>query len=54
MVVGEAGVVILKTIEAPPLGQFDALVAKARTAARKAGLKRSDVAAAVRKVQSRG
>lgn len=53
VVLAERGVVILKTIEPFPLAEFDALVAKARASARKAGMKRSDVAAALRRVRGR-
>lgn len=48
VVLGERGAVILKTISAPAIEQFDELVAEARRAARKAGLRRSDITAAVR------
>lgn len=54
VVVAERGVVIFKMIDAPDLGEFDALVAKARRQARKAGLRKGDVAAAVRRVRGRG
>lgn len=50
---GGGGVVVLKTIEAPALQEFDALVSMARSQARKAGMKRSDVTAAVRKARGR-
>ena len=50
--VGEADVVILKRISKPSLDEFDALVAEARRQARTAGMKRSDIRAAVRKVRS--
>lgn len=54
VVVAERGVVIFKTIDAPDLGEFDALVATARRRARKAGLRKADVAAAVRRARGRG
>ena len=54
VVVAERGVVIFKTIDTPDLGEFDGLVAKARRQARKAGLRKGDVAAAVRRVKGRG
>jgi hypothetical protein len=53
VVVGDRDVVILKTISAPSMKEFDNLVAQARQQARKSGLKRSDVDAAVAKVRGR-
>ena len=51
IVLGEDDVVILKMVRPPSMGEFDRLVKKARTQARAAGLKRSDVAAAVKHVR---
>ena len=53
VVVGNRDVVILKTIMPPSLKAFDELVSRARTQARKAGLRKSDVRAAVTKVRGR-
>jgi len=53
IVVGDRDVVILKTISTPSMKEFDSLVAQARQQARKSGLKRSDVAAAIAKVRGR-
>lgn len=53
VVVGEHGVVILKTIDPPTMEEFDGLVAKARAQAKKAGVRRGDVAAAVRRSRTR-
>ena len=53
VVVGEGDVVILKTIAPPSMKDFDALVSKARSQARRAGVKPADVAAAVKKVRAR-
>jgi AbrB family looped-hinge helix DNA binding protein len=50
VVVGEGDVVILKTISPPAMKEFDGLVS--RSQARRAGLKPSDVTAAIRKVRS--
>ena len=50
---GDRDVVILKAIAAPSMREFDNLIAQARQQARKSGLKRSDVDAAVAKVRSR-
>ncbi len=53
VVVGDKDVVILKRIVPPSMREFDELVARARKEARKAGMKRADVQAAVRKVRKR-
>lgn len=50
--VGDRDAVVLKAISAPAIEQFDELLADARRATRKAGLKRSDIAAAVPDVDS--
>ena len=52
VVVGEGDVVILKTISPPAMKEFDGLVSKARSQARRAGIKPSDVTAAIRKVRA--
>ena len=54
VVVGDGDVVLLKRLSAPDMNDFDALLAEARAQARKAGLKRSDVSAAVKAVRARG
>jgi AbrB family looped-hinge helix DNA binding protein len=54
VVMGEGDLVILKKIEAPDRSEFLALAKKVRSQARKAGVKRSDVKSAVRKVRRRG
>jgi AbrB family looped-hinge helix DNA binding protein len=48
VVVGTPGVVILKTIAAPDMAEFDALIADARHQARRAGMKPSDVGEVIR------
>ena len=48
MVLGEKDVVILKCITPPSMQDFDELILKARQAAKKAGLKKSDIAEAIR------
>jgi AbrB family looped-hinge helix DNA binding protein len=53
VVVGQRGAIILKSISKPSVGQFSALMKAARQQAKKAGMKKSDVAAAVRKVRKR-
>ena len=47
VVVAGQGAIILKAIEPPSMSQFEELMADARRQARRAGLKRSDIAAAV-------
>ncbi len=51
VVVGRGDTVILKAISPPPTEQFQSLLNEARRAARQAGLKKSDVGAAVKKVR---
>jgi AbrB family looped-hinge helix DNA binding protein len=51
VVIGDRDVVILKAIHPPEMSQFDELVGQARKAARRAGLKQSDVKTAVREVR---
>ncbi len=53
VVVGDKDVVILKRIAPPSMRDFDDLVSQARRQARNAGMKRSDVKAAVQKVRKR-
>lgn len=51
VVLGENDVVILKTIEAPIIGDFDNLIQQARVQAKSVGLKQSDIKAAVKKAR---
>lgn len=51
VVIGDRDVVILKAIHPPEMSQFDGLVGKARKAARRAGMKRSDIRKAVDEVR---
>lgn len=51
VVIGEDDVVILKTITPPSMNDFDSLIAKARKQGKEAGLKKSDIAAAMAKVR---
>lgn len=52
VVVGEKDVVILKAISVPSMEDFDALIAEARLKGKEAGLKKSDIVAAIAKVRS--
>ena len=51
VVIGEGDVLVLKSIIAPSIDEFDALLAEARRNARQAGLKRTDIDAAIREVR---
>jgi len=53
VVVSEKDVVIFKSITQPSMKEFDKLVTEARRQAKKAGLKRSDVYAAIAKSRDR-
>jgi AbrB family looped-hinge helix DNA binding protein len=53
VVVGDRDVVILKAISAPSMKEFNNLIVRARQQARKSGLKKSDIDAAVAKVRGR-
>lgn len=54
VVVAEDDVVLLKRISAPSMAQFDDLIAEARRQAREAGMKPSDVTAALEAVRASG
>jgi AbrB family looped-hinge helix DNA binding protein len=51
VVVGEGDVVVLKVIKPPSMDQFGELTKAARKAARKTGMKRRDVTAAVKEAR---
>jgi len=53
VVVGDRDTVILKAISPPSMAEFDDLLAQARKQAQAAGLKRSDILKAIRKVRGR-
>ncbi|MCY4511128.1 MAG: AbrB/MazE/SpoVT family DNA-binding domain-containing protein [Acidobacteria bacterium] len=52
VVLGENDTIVLKRIRTPAMHDFDTIVARAREAARRAGLRRSDIAAAIEAVRS--
>ena len=52
VVVGEKGVVILKTISPPSMNEFDDLIEEARNQARRAGMRKSDIVDAISKVRA--
>lgn len=52
VVVGEGDVVILKRISPPSMSEFDEIAGEARRQARRVGMKRSDIAAALKAVRA--
>ena len=52
VVVGEGDVVILKVVTPPSMSDFDDIIQEARRQARQAGMKRSDVTAALKAVRT--
>jgi AbrB family looped-hinge helix DNA binding protein len=53
LVIGEGDTIVLQRIEVPSMREFDEVVARARRAARRAGMKRADIAAAIESVRDR-
>jgi AbrB family looped-hinge helix DNA binding protein len=53
IVVGDKDVVILKSITPPSIDEFDELIAKARNDGKKAGLKKTDITEAIKKVRGK-
>lgn len=51
VVVGEGDVVILKLLTTPSMQEFDGLIKKARIQAKAAGMKRTDVARAIKRAR---
>lgn len=51
VVVGQGDVVVLKTLKAPSMDEFDQLVEKARESAKAAGLTPEDIAEAIAEVR---
>lgn len=51
VVVGDRDVVIFKILDPPALGEFGPLVARARQAAKRSGLRQADVARAITRVR---
>jgi AbrB family looped-hinge helix DNA binding protein len=51
VVVAEGDVVILKTLSAPSMNEFDELISRARKQAKEAGLKKSDIKKALKEVR---
>ena len=53
VVVASDDAVVLKPVIEPDMAQFDELLAEARRQARKAGIRKSDIAAVIREVRDR-
>ncbi|MHB1349351.1 MAG: AbrB/MazE/SpoVT family DNA-binding domain-containing protein [Desulfobulbaceae bacterium] len=53
IVVGDKDVVILKSISPPSIDEFDKLIAKARKDSKTAGLKKTDIAEAIKSVRGK-
>jgi len=53
VVIGEGDAVILKTITRPKIEEFNKLLGQARSAAKKAGIKRADLKSAIVRVRHR-
>ena len=53
VVLGDKDVVILKTLTAPSMSEFNTIIKDARSQAREAGMKRSDIYKATRKARKK-
>jgi len=53
VVVGDKGVVILKAISPPSMNEFDELIQEARSQARRAGMRKSDIVDAIATVRAK-
>jgi len=53
VVIAENDVVILRAIETPSMDEFDELISRARSAARRSGMRQSDIRAAITEVRHR-
>ena len=53
VVIGEGDAIVFKTITPPSKHEFIALLKNARQQARKAGLKKSDIEKAIRRIRSK-
>lgn len=54
VVIGEGDTILLRRIRPPSLEDFDALLARARSAAAEAGLREEDLSATIQRVRRRG
>ena len=53
VVIGDKDVVIFKTISPPSIEEFDKLIVDARKQAKQAGMKKSDIKAAINKIRAK-
>ena len=53
VVIGDKDVVIFKTISPPSIEEFDKLITEAHKQAKQAGMKKSDVKAAINKIRAK-
>jgi AbrB family looped-hinge helix DNA binding protein len=53
VVLGQGDVVILKTLNPPPLKDFTSMIAEARSSAKKSGLTKADLHKAIKKARSK-
>jgi AbrB family looped-hinge helix DNA binding protein len=53
VVIAEDDVVILKSIAVPSMRDFDKMISRARRAARQAGMRKTDISAAINTVRNR-
>ncbi len=53
VVLGEKDIVILKKVSPPNIDEFNSLIKKARKIAKKAGLKKSDINLAIKKIRAK-
>lgn len=53
VVMAARGAVVLRQLTAPSMAEFDAIVSTARATARRTGMKKSDILAAIAKVRKR-
>jgi hypothetical protein len=53
VVIGEGDTIVLRRIDVPRMSELADIVGRARRAARRAGMRRSDVAAAIESVRAR-
>lgn len=53
VVIGDKEVIVLKKLSPPSMDEFDELISKARSQAKRAGMKKADIQKAVTKVRSK-
>ena len=53
VVIGDGDAIVLKSVDVPSMRDFDKMIGDARRAAKKAGMRRSDVAKAVERARKK-